>query len=289
MEKILDGNKVSNLIKEDIKKDVIKLKEKGIIPYLVTILVGEHPPSGFYVNKKKKTCEELGMNSEIYELSKETNEGKLINLIHELNKNKDVHGILVQLPLPDNINQYEVMDTIISFKDVDGFNSDNIAELYRGEDCLEPCTPKGILTLLDYYKISTEGKNVTIIGRSDIVGKPLAMMMSSRKRNATVTICHSKTEDLEQITRQADILVGAIGKAHYIKEDMVKEGAVVIDVGINKIDDPTSKKGKRLVGDVDFENILNKVSYITPVPGGVGPMTVISLMQNTIKAANYRI
>lgn len=281
---IIDGNKVSCLLKEEIKKEIIQFKEENIVPGLSVILVGDHAPSRFYVNKKRKTCEELGIYSEVYEFPGKISQKELTRLILRLNEKESIHGILVQLPLPNHINQYEIMDIVHPSKDVDGFNSYNVAKLYRGEDCLEPCTPKGILTLLDHYKISLEGKRVTIIGRSDIVGKPLSIMLSNKKRNATVTLCHSKTKNLEDITRESDILISAIGKPNYIVKNMIKEGAVVIDVGINKIDDLDATSGKRIVGDVDFEQVYDKTSYITPVPGGVGPMTIVSLIQNTLKA-----
>jgi len=285
----IDGNFVSNDYKNIVKSDVNMLKSvHSITPNLVTILIGDNPASESYVKKKKDTCEELGMASKIYKLSEEIKQKELTDLIKELNENKNVNGILVQLPLPEHINQYEIMDIIDSLKDVDGFHKENVAKLYRGEDCLEPCTPKGILTLLHYYGIKMYGKKVTIIGRSDIVGRPLATMMSNRKINSTVTVCHSKTEDLENITKQADILICAIGKPNYVNINMVKEGTAVIDVGVNRINDHNAKKGYRLVGDVDYDEVKDKVAYITPVPGGVGPMTILSLMQNTLKATYYQ-
>lgn len=284
---IIDGKRVANLIKEEVRQEVKELKEsRGIVPGLATILVGEDPASQFYVNTKKTTCEELGMHSEIHSFPKEMSQEDLIKEINKLNLRENIHGILVQLPLPKHINQHKVIDTILYSKDVDGLNSQNIARQYRAEnDCFEPCTPKGIIRLLNEYKIPIQGEHVVIIGRSPIVGKPLATMMSSKKRNATVIICHSKTKNLEHLTRGADILICAIGKPQYITKDMVKEGAVVIDVGVNRIDDPNKNRGYRLVGDVDFENVKEIVSYITPVPGGVGPMTIACLMENTLKAA----
>lgn len=279
MGEIIDGKKVSEFIKEDVKKKVSRLKgEYGIIPCLYAVLVGDDPASNTYVKNKKKACESLGMISEIKRLPENTTHDKLMDQINRLNEAENVHGILVQLPLPKQIKTYAVMEAINPMKDVDGFTMHNIARLRRGEDCFEPCTPKGIFTLLDQYGIKTEGKDVVILGRSDIVGKPLYDMMGSKKRNATVTLCNSYTKSLEDHTKRADILISAIGKPQYITGEMIKEGAVVIDVGINRID------GK-LVGDVNFESAKEKAAYITPVPGGVGPMTITSLMENTLKAA----
>ena len=280
---ILDGKSLANLIKEDLKKQVARLKEQGITPGLAAILVGEGEGSVTYVNSKQRACEKLGIYSQVHELSEDTTQEELTNLIINLNHKAHIHGILVQLPLPGHIDKYAVMDRIHKLKDVDGFRRYNQSRLYRGEDCFEPCTPKGILTLLDYYKIPIEGKHVVIVGRSDIIGKPLYHMML--KRNATITQCHSRTADLAGYTRQADILVAAIGKPRYITKDMVREGAVVIDVGINRAYE-TLDGHKKIVGDVDFDNVKNIASHITPVPYGVGPMTIVSLIQNTLKAAH---
>ena len=285
MTPIIDGKEVAKAIKQDVKGTVEILKNAyGTTPSLHAILVGDDPASESYVRNKKRACKKLGMRSEVHHLPENTETETLEELIRELNQDKEVNGILVQLPLPNHIDKYKIMDQINPYKDVDGFTPTNIARLYRNESCLEPCTPKGILELLDYYEITTEGKMVTIIGRSEIVGKPLSLMMSSKERNATVTLCHSRTKNLKDIATTADILVSAIGVPQYLTQDYVKEGAVVIDVGINRVEDPSAKKGYRLVGDVNFESVSPKSSYITPVPGGVGPMTIACLMQNTLKA-----
>ena len=288
MAELIDGKTVSKGLKERVKSDVTLLQENhNIIPLLHAILVGDDPASQTYVGSKQRTCERLGMKSEVHKLPEDINQRELESLIADLNQQSEVHGILVQLPLPKHIDQHHIMDKIYPLKDVDGFTSANIAKLYRGEDCLEPCTPKGILILLDYYEIPIEGKDVVIIGRSDIVGKPLYVMMASRKRNATVTLCHSKTKDIGYHTKNADIVVTAIGQANYLKGDMIREGSIIIDVGINRIND-TSSKGYSLVGDVDFMDVSPKASYITPVPGGVGPMTIACLMENTLKACKLQ-
>ena len=290
MANLIDGKVVSKIIKSEVEENTKKLLESyNITPSLHAILIGDDIPSQTYVTTKKKICESLGIKSEIHQLPKNTSQKTLENLIHELNEQNNIHGILVQLPLPTHIETYKIMDTIDPLKDVDGFTPTNVAKLARGEDCLEPCTPKGILKLLDYYNIHVEGEHVVILGRSDIVGRPLFNMMSSKKRNATVTLCHSRTKYMEDFTTSADILISAIGEPKYIIWDMVKYGAVVIDVGINRVEinrveDPSDKRSYRLVGDVDFEHVKNKVRYITPVPGGVGPMTIACLMENTVKA-----
>ena len=273
---LIDGKKVSAEIKEQVASEVEQLKKKvGKIPGLAVVLVGEDPASAVYVRNKNKTCEKVGFQSFSHPLAADTEEIKLLQLIAGLNANPEVNGILVQLPLPDHIDEQKVLEAIDPKKDVDGFHPVNVGYLTSGGDALAPCTPAGIIEMLDFYKIDIEGKNAVILGRSNIVGKPMASLLL--KRNATVTICHSRTRDLPAVARSADILVAAIGKPKFVTADMVGEGATVIDVGINRVD------GK-LVGDVDFDAVAEKAAYITPVPGGVGPMTIAMLMKNTLSA-----
>ncbi len=273
---LIDGKKVSAEIKEQVASEVEQLKKKvGKIPGLAVVLVGEDPASAVYVRNKNKTCEKVGFQSFSHPLAADTEEIKLLQLIAGLNANPEVNGILVQLPLPDHIDEQKVLEAIDPKKDVDGFHPVNVGYLTSGGDALAPCTPAGIIEMLDFYKIDIEGKNAVILGRSNIVGKPMASLLL--KRNATVTICHSRTRDLAAVARSADILVAAIGKPKFVTADMVGEGATVIDVGINRVD------GK-LVGDVDFDAVAEKAAYITPVPGGVGPMTIAMLMKNTLSA-----
>ncbi len=284
---IIDGKKVSNEIKELLQKKVAPIKESGAkVPGLVTILVGENPASQVYVKMKIKACEKIGFLSKIEKLDESISEEELINIIERYNNNPDFHGILVQLPLPDHINEDKVIETIIPEKDVDGFHPVSIGKLVIGKDTFYPCTPYGILELLKSYNIETKGKHVVIVGRSNIVGKPIANMMLQKKEgaNSIVTICHSAAKDITHYTKQADILIAAIGRANFITKDMVKDDVVVIDVGINRVEDPNSERGYKLVGDVDFEGVSEKASYITPVPGGVGPMTIAMLLQNTFLA-----
>lgn len=282
---IIDGKKVAEELKNKIKIDLEILANTGIVPCLHTILVGDDPASKVYVGSKHKSCSLLGIKSENHNLPENTSSDSLMQLIEELNRDRSVHGILVQLPLPKEIDRPIVCDKINPLKDVDGFSYGNITKLYRGQNCLEPCTPKGILALLDSYNLVVEGKNVVIIGRSEIVGKPLSLMMSGR--NATTTLCHSRTKNLQEYTKRADIVVSAIGRPKYLTGEFISEGAVVIDVGINRISD-SSSKGYQIVGDVDFESVSKKAGYITPVPGGVGPMTIVSLMENTVKACKLQ-
>ena len=270
--KIIDGKAIAKEIREDIKKEVMPLSRK---PGLAVILVGDDPASKVYVDNKAKVCMELGIKSFVYRLPDTTTEKELYELVDELNKNDDVDGILVQHPVQGEADEKNVFNRIAPEKDVDGFNVINKGKLSAGIDSFVPCTPLGIVYMLEHEGIKIEGKNVVIIGRSNIVGKPLASLML--RENGTVTVCHSKTENIKEICQNADILVAALGRAKFVTEDMVKEGAVVVDVGINKVD------GK-LCGDVDFENVSKKVSAITPVPGGVGPMTIAMLMKNVMKA-----
>lgn len=271
--KIIDGKLVSAAIRNDLKNEVAAM-QKTI--GLAVILVGDDPASCVYVKNKEKACAEVGVTSYKFAFPADSTEKEIEEKINELNAAPNINGILVQLPLPKHLNERKILSFIDPKKDVDGFSPYQIGKLLLGEDCLVSCTPQGIMQLLSYYDIPVAGKHAVVIGRSNIVGKPISLLLL--KENATVTICHSRTKDLAEITRQADILVVAIGKPRFVTEDMVKEGAVVIDVGINRVDGA-------LCGDVDFENVAEKCSFITPVPGGVGPMTVTSLMYNTIKAA----
>ena len=284
---LIDGKKIAAEIKEEIKNKISDLVNEGKnIPRLVTILVGDDPGSLIYVNNKEKACKEVGMRSVSEKLNADTNQQDLLDLISSYNNNKDYHGILVQLPLPKHINEDKVIEAISPKKDVDGFHPISIGNLVLGKDTFISCTPAGIQELLKRYNIETSGKHVVVLGRSNIVGKPVAnlLMQKNKYANAVVTVCHSATKDLAQFTRTADILIVAIGKPHFVKEDMVKEGVVVIDVGINRIKDDTHPNGSKVVGDVDFSNVSKKASYITPVPGGVGLMTIAMLLQNTYKA-----
>ena len=273
---LIDGKKVSAEVRNRLAEETEILKEKtGKEPGLATVLVGDDPASAVYVRNKNKTCRELGFQSFENQLSSDTTEEQLLNLIHGLNSNPNVHGILVQLPLPDQIDSEKILQAIDPKKDVDGFHPVNVGKLVVGNALLTPCTPTGIIKLLDHYAIEISGKHAVIIGRSNIVGKPVSMLLL--QRNATITICHSRTKNLDEVTRGADILIAAVGRPHFVKENMVSEGTAVIDVGINRVD------GK-LTGDVEFEPVSKKASYITPVPGGVGPMTIALLMENTLKA-----
>lgn len=277
---ILDGKITSKKIKENLKKEVDILKEKGINPKLAVILVGEDKASKVYVKNKSKSCEQVGVEFEEYLFDENITQEELINKIDELNNDNKVTGILLQSPIPRHLNEQEAFNAISSEKDVDGFNSINVGNLSLGKDCFISCTPYGIIKILEEYNIELEGKHAVIIGRSNIVGKPMAQCLL--EKNTTVTICHSKTKDLQSITKLADILIVAMGKPKFITKEFVKDGAVVIDVGINRLDD-----GK-ICGDVDFESVEPITSYITPVPGGVGPMTIAMLMNNVIKAAKNK-
>lgn len=274
---IIDGKQIATKKHEEIAREVEKLKTENITPGLVVILVGDNPASRTYVKNKEKTCKSLGMNSILIELPETVSEEVLLNKIKELNQDKTIHGILVQLPLPKHINEKKVIETISPEKDVDGFHPINIGRMMTGQDSFLPCTPYGVMILLKEMNIPIEGKHVVVVGRSNIVGKPSGLLFLNE--NATVTYCHSKTRDLKAITSQADILVAAVGKADFITAEHVKEGAVVIDVGINR-----NSQGK-LCGDVAYEEVKAKAGYITPVPGGVGPMTITMLMYNTLKSA----
>ena len=275
---LIDGKVVAKAVKEEVRSRVEALKARGIRPGLATVLVGDDPASHVYVRNKQRTCEELGMHSVGHELPATTSQADLLALIDRLNRDPAIHGILVQLPLPKPLRSEPILYAVSPDKDVDGLHPVNVGKLMMGEPRFVPCTPGGIMAMLDYYKLPIEGKSAVVVGRSNLVGKPAAMLLLHR--HATVTICHSKTPDLAEVCRRADILVAAMGKARFIRGEMVKEGAVVIDVGINRQPD-----GK-LVGDVDFEAVAARASWITPVPGGVGPMTIAMLMQNTMLAAS---
>lgn len=277
MYNIIDGKKVSAYIKDTVREKTEELKAQGKEITLAVIIVGNDPASRVYVNNKKKACEYVGFRSLEYALPEETSEAELLELIDELNADESVNGILCQLPVPKHIDDEKVIDRISPDKDVDGFSKINVGKLWLGEYDLAACTPMGVMELLKYYDIEVSGKNCVIIGRSNIVGKPMAALLL--EQNGTVTICHSRTKNLKEVTSQADILVAAVGRAGFVTADMVKEGAVVVDVGINRNAD-----GK-LCGDVDFEAVKDKTSYITPVPGGCGPMTIALLMKNTLIAA----
>lgn len=283
---LIDGKKVAAEIRAELKNDLLRLKEEGKrLPGLVTILVGDNPASQSYVGGKIKSCNEIGMVSKLERLDEAVSEEALLEMVDFYNRNDDFDGILVQLPLPQHINEDKVINAILPEKDVDGFHPVNVGKLVIGQDTLYPCTPAGVQELLKYYKIETKGRHVVVVGRSNIVGKPVANIMLQKKTyaNAVVTVCHSAAKDLTQFTKSADILIAAIGRANFITADMVKDGVVVIDVGINRLPDD-SPKGYRIVGDVDFESVAPKSSFITPVPGGVGAMTIAMLMKNTYKA-----
>lgn len=273
----LDGKALSQKLREQMRLEVEELKKTGKKPGLAVILVGDDPASRVYVNGKKKACEELGIRSFEYALPAETKEEELLGLLEQLNEDDSVDGILVQLPLPKHLNETTVIETIRADKDVDAFRYENVGRIMVGNAHFLPCTPAGVMELIDQTGIDLTGKECVVIGRSNIVGKPQALLLL--QRNATVTICHSKTRDLAEVTRRADVVVAAVGRANLITGDMIKEGAVVIDVGMNRLPD-----GK-LCGDVEFASVSEKASYLTPVPGGVGPMTITMLMRNTIEAA----
>lgn len=277
MTKILDGKEVARKIRENLKGKVAELKEQGIIPKLAVIMVGDDSASKVYVRNKSKACEEIGIEYEEFLLDSTVQMDELLNLIEKLNNDASIHGILLQSPIPKHLDINLAFKAINYKKDVDGFNPINVGKLCLGQETFIPCTPFGIIKILEDYNIEIEGKNVVVMGRSNIVGKPMAQCMLNK--DATVTVCHAKTKNLSDFTKNADILVVAIGKAKFVTSDMVKEGAVVIDVGINRNDE-----GK-ICGDVDFDNVSKKASYITPVPGGVGPMTIAMLMNNIVKAA----
>ncbi len=283
---IIDGKAIAEEVKCDVAKKVEELKVKGIVPCLSVILVGNNPASVSYVTGKRKALAEAGMEDRSIELPETTTQAELLTLIDELNRDDKVHGILVQLPLPKHIDEKSVINAISPDKDVDGFHPVNIGKLFTGEKGFVPCTPHGVAVLLKKMNIKTSGANAVVIGRSNIVGKPMALLLMNKEYNATVTVCHTGTTNLAEITKKADILVVASGRVNTVTADMVKEGACVIDVGVNRIPDSSKKSGFRLCGDVDFEGVKEVAGYITPVPKGVGPMTIAMLIYNTLEAAN---
>lgn len=287
MAEIIDGKKVAAEIRQEVKQDVDELKARGITPGLAVVLVGDNPASAVYVRMKVKACEEVGIYSRVIRLPQETSQSELESVVDDLNEDEAIHGMLVQLPLPPQIEEKPIIWRIAPEKDVDGFHPMNVGRMMIGDpDAFRPATPAGVIELLMRSGHNPEGKRVTIVGRSNIVGRPLAVLLSQKMRggNATVTLAHSRTPELPAVLREADILVAAIGVAEFVKGDSVKPGAVVIDVGVNRVDDPSSEKGYRLVGDVAFDEVSRIAGAITPVPGGVGPMTIAMLLTNCVTA-----
>jgi methylenetetrahydrofolate dehydrogenase (NADP+)/methenyltetrahydrofolate cyclohydrolase len=285
---VVDGRAIAAQIQQELAVRVAALKQRGIVPGLAFVRVGEDPASKVYVGRKEKACAELGIVSETHILPEKTSEEDLLALIGKLNSASHLHGILVQAPLPKQIRESVVFSTVLPTKDVDGFHPMNVGKLMLGDDSgFKPCTPAGVMELLARSDVKTDGAEVVVLGRGNIVGKPMAAMLCQKGKNAnaTVTICHSATRDVKEHCRRADIIIAAIGVAHYVKADMVKPGAVIMDVGVNRIPDATSKTGTKLVGDVDFTNVQPIAGKITPNPGGVGPMTIAMLLQNTVRAA----
>jgi len=285
--KIIDGKQVAQEMRAELQEEVARLAADGVVPGLGVVLVGEDPASQSYVTAKERACEKIGIYSEDNRLPAETSQEELLAIVERMNNDPKINGILVQLPLPKHIDESAVLLAIKPEKDVDGFHPVNLGKMVIGEDCFLPCTPHGILQLLSRSGTQTEGAHVVVVGRSNIVGKPVANMLIQKKEgaNATVTVCHTRTRDMGAMTRQADILIVAAGRPNTVTADMVKEGVVVIDVGVNRVEDATKKRGYRLVGDVDFEGVSEKASMITPVPGGVGPMTITMLLYNTVASA----
>ena len=286
---VIDGKQVAADVRAEVAKKVADLKTKGITPCLAVILVGENPASVSYVTGKQKALAEVGMSDRSVKLPESTTEEELLKLIDQLNKDDSVHGILVQLPLPKHINEDKVIMAIDPSKDVDGFHPVSVGNLMIGRPGFLPCTPHGIIVMLQKAGIETSGKHAVVIGRSNIVGKPVSILLARKDVNCTVTMCHTGTKNMAEITRQADILVVASGHPHTLTKDMAKDRAVIIDVGVNRIPDSSKKSGFRLIGDCDFDDLKEKASFITPVPGGVGPMTIAMLMQNTLESAQNRL
>lgn len=286
---VIDGKQVAADVRAEVAKKVADLKTKGITPCLAVILVGENPASVSYVTGKQKALAEVGMSDRSVKLPESTTEEELLKLIDQLNKDDSVHGILVQLPLPKHIDEDKVIMAIDPSKDVDGFHPVSVGNLMIGRPGFLPCTPHGIIVMLQKAGIETSGKHAVVIGRSNIVGKPVSILLARKDVNCTVTMCHTGTKNMAEITRQADILVVASGHPHTLTKDMAKDGAVIIDVGVNRIPDSSKKSGFRLIGDCDFDDLKEKASFITPVPGGVGPMTIAMLMQNTLESAQNRL
>lgn len=281
MAELINGKEVAKKVRKELKKEVIELKEKGISPKLAVIMVGNDPGSTVYVRNKSKACEKVGIEFEEFLFEENVSEQDVLELIEKLNSDSTINGILLQSPLPKHIDVNKAFRTISPEKDVDGFNPINVGNLTIGEDAFISCTPYGVIKMFEEYNIELEGKNAVILGRSNIVGKPMIQCMLNK--NATVTVCHSRTKNIEEITKNADIVISAIGKPKFVKGNMVKEGAIVIDVGINRLEDGS------IVGDVDFDEVSKKASYITPVPGGVGPMTIAMLLNNVVKATKNQM
>ncbi|UCE67836.1 MAG: bifunctional 5,10-methylenetetrahydrofolate dehydrogenase/5,10-methenyltetrahydrofolate cyclohydrolase [Candidatus Zixiibacteriota bacterium] len=287
---IINGKKISDDIKSELKAEIDKLKNQGIVPGLAAVLVGDNPASALYVKMKARACEKIGIYSEVIKRDNSSTHQQMVELVNELNQRQDIDGILVQSPLPDHIDEPGITFLIDPKKDVDGFHPVNQGLLLAGRPQFEPATPMGIVEILERSGHNPSGKNVVILGRGFLVGRPLSVMLSTKTKrtNATVTICHTGTPNISDFTKKADIIVAAMGKALFLKGDMIKPGAVIIDVGTNQIDDPGHPKGKRLVGDVDFDSVKDIAGAITPVPGGVGPMTIAAILKNTVKACKTR-
>jgi len=288
--KVLSGKDTAVAIYDSFKKRLDILSKKGIIPGLCVILVGDDPASQIYVKTKSKKLQSLGLRSKNIYLDIDVSQNELIQIISGLNQDSNYHGILVQMPLPSHIDSQEIINSIDSTKDVDGFHPENVGWLSIGKPRFIPCTPKGIMKIFKHYNIELSGKDIVVIGRSNIVGRPMSVLVSSNGEwsNGTCTICHSRTKNLEQYTRNADVVISAIGKPNYLKADMIKKGSIIIDVGINRVE-AENDKGYKIIGDVDYNSVIDKVSFITPVPGGVGPMTIAMLVENTIEAAEQHI
>lgn len=284
---IIDGKALSQEMREQLKKEASALKDNGITPGLAVVLIGEDPASKSYVTAKERACDSIGILSKDIRLPEDTSQEELLSLVEQLNRDEGIHGILIQLPLPSHISEQEVIMAIDPRKDVDGFHPVNVGKMMLGEECFLPCTPHGILKMLEKAQVETSGKEVVVIGRSNIVGKPIANMLLQKnpQGNATVTLCHTRTKDIKSHTLRADIIVAAVGRPHTLTADMVKDGTVVIDVGVNRVEDSSRERGYRLVGDADFDELKDRCSHITPVPGGVGPMTITMLLFNTIRSA----
>lgn len=286
----INGNQLAEQIRESLKAEVTELKEKGITPGLAVVLVGDDPASRSYVTAKERDCEKVGIYSRDIRLAEETTQKQLVKLIIELNHDQNIHGILVQLPLPRQIDEQAIIETIVPEKDVDGFHPVNVGKMVLEQDCYLPCTPHGILKMIESVNVKTEGREIVIVGRSNIVGKPIANLLMQKRNpgNATITVCHTRTVNLAEKTKKADILIAAAGRAEMITGNMIKPGAVIIDVGVNRVEDKQASKGYCLKGDVNFEEAEKIASYITPVPGGVGPMTRTMLLVNTVKSARKK-
>jgi len=285
--KLIDGKAIAKQVKKELKEDIAQLEEKGVTPGLAAVLVGDDPASHIYVRNKARACKKLGLYSEVLERPSDLKREDLNRLIDELNNRQNIHGILIQSPLPDHLDELEAVQYVNPLKDVDGFHPLNVGYLLLGSPIYLPCTPFGIIQMMDRSEVDPAGKKVVILGRGNIVGKPLAAILMQKWEgcNATITVCHTGTRDIAAETRQADIVIAAMGKPKFVTPDMIKDGAVIIDVGVNRVDDPSAEKGYYICGDVDFDGCAEKASMITPVPGGVGPMTIAMLMHNTVRAA----